>query len=170
MDGTQTSGRICAGMFGWMHAAGVGELTDVGQGRFTGNKYVELLEEVLLPSVRAMLFPELTPFYLVQDNSPVHSSNVVKSWFQDHPEITLLPHPPKSPDLNPIENIWGMMIQNLSLDNPVLHSRATMVNRVKLAWEELRSQGGRDMTAELVASMPCRLNSVIDAGGAYTKY
>ena len=28
-------------------------------------------------------------------------------------EITLFPHPPKSPDLNPIETIWALMKQKL---------------------------------------------------------
>ena len=29
-------------------------------------------------------------------------------------QIELLAHPPKSPDINPIENIWGLMVQELS--------------------------------------------------------
>lgn len=146
-----------------MHAGGVGELTAVGRGRFTTDEYVELLVNVLLSSV---LLPEPIPLYLVQDNRPSHTSRLVKTWFHVHPEITLLPHPPKSPDVNPIKNIWGMMMQGTVEDNSVAHSRAAVVDRAKLAGEQLRSQDGRDLTGKLVASMPLRLNSVIDAGGA----
>lgn len=167
--GTRRSGRVTAGLFGWMHSSGVGELADVGPGRFTGDKYIEILEEVLLPSVTALLFPEPTAFYLVQDNSPIHTCRAVKAWFQEHPQITLLPHPPKSPDLNPIEHVWAAMTKQM----PTYHihrSRDVVVANALLAWEHLRSPARRDLTAALVASMPRRLDYVIAAGGSYTNY
>ncbi|XP_076047432.1 uncharacterized protein LOC143028967 [Oratosquilla oratoria] len=39
---SRRSGRLTAGLFGWMHASGVGELTDVGPGRFTGSQGIYL--------------------------------------------------------------------------------------------------------------------------------
>ena len=95
MVATRRSGRVTAGLFGWMHASGVGQLADVGPGRLTGQKYVELLEEVLLPSVEVLLFPEGEPFYLLQDNSPIHTCRVVQEWFTRHPYITVLPYTPQ---------------------------------------------------------------------------
>lgn len=163
------SGRVSAGLFGWMHAGGVGQLVDVGQGRFTGNKYIDLLEGALLPSVEAMLFPAGTPFYLVQDNSPIHTCRAVKEWFARHPHITLLPHPPRSPDLNPIEHVWAAMIKHMPDTGPHL-TRDGVVTTALQAWEHLRSRERRDLTSALVASMPRRFNAVIAAGGAYTKY
>lgn len=96
-----------------MHASGVGELADVGPGHFNGRKYIEILEEVLLPSVETLLFLDNSPFYLVQDNSPIHNCRVVKEWFAHHPHITLLPHPSKSPDLNPIEQVSAAMVRGM---------------------------------------------------------
>ncbi|KAK3868149.1 hypothetical protein Pcinc_026435 [Petrolisthes cinctipes] len=75
------SERIGAGLFGWIHASGVGELVDVGTGRLTGEEYVEILEEVFLPSDRILLYPHPSEFFLVQDNSPIHKCEVVKKWF-----------------------------------------------------------------------------------------
>jgi len=43
-------------------------------------------------------------FRLVHSNSVVHTSHVIKEWFSQHPEIEVL-CPPKSPDLNLIENV-----------------------------------------------------------------
>ncbi|KAH0557569.1 hypothetical protein KQX54_008410 [Cotesia glomerata] len=47
-------------------------------------------------------YPTIT---FMHDNSPVHTAAIVKEWFNQHPDVHLLPHPPYSPDLNPIENI-----------------------------------------------------------------
>lgn len=55
-----------------MKNSGVSKLAAVGPGRFTSAKYTNMLEEILLPSVQAWLFPDDEPFYLIQDNSPVH--------------------------------------------------------------------------------------------------
>ena len=169
MVGNRRSGRVGAGLFGWIHSSGVGELADTGPGRLTGARYVEILDDILLESVRILLFPEGVPFYLVQDNSPIHTSRVVRDWFQRHPEITLLPHPPRSPDLNPIEHVWAAMTRRMRA-NPACHSSDEVIADARQAWEEIRSPAGQELTVTLVGSLPSRLNSVIGAGGAYTHY
>lgn len=169
MVATRRSGRVTAGQFGWMNASGIGELADVGPGRFTGAKYVDILEEVLLPSVQAWLFPDNVPFYLIQDNSPIHTCRAVREWFARHPHITLLPHPPRSPDLNPMEHIWAAMVRKMpDLERP--RTRGAVIAATLEAWEQLRRAPGQPFTAELVASMPRRLNAVLGAGGGYTAY
>lgn len=166
---SKRSGRITARLFGWINGAGVGELTDVGEGRFNAEKYVEILDEVFIPSVRAMLFPDRMPFSLVQDNSPIHSARIVKLWFQEHPEISLLPHPPRSPDLNPIEHIWATMTK-MCTENVTHRTRSSVLRSATMAWEELRKPDGQELAHSLVTSMPYRLNAVLAAGGGYTHY
>lgn len=43
-----------------------------------------------------------------QDNAPAHSAKVVKNWLQKNVEF-IDDWPPNSPDLSPIENVWGRM-------------------------------------------------------------
>ncbi|RVE41369.1 hypothetical protein evm_013985 [Chilo suppressalis] len=50
------SGRICANMWGWMSAAGPGELVAIS-GRTNGQAYLELLQEALIPTAR-VVYPE----------------------------------------------------------------------------------------------------------------
>ncbi|KAI8431536.1 hypothetical protein MSG28_016034 [Choristoneura fumiferana] len=95
--------------WGWMSSMGPGELVEIG-GRMNSERYLEVLKDVMLPSVR-VAYPE-GQIYLVHDNSSVHKSKIVKDWLNSQKDITVFEWPAKSPDLNPIENLWGQMVLN----------------------------------------------------------
>lgn len=50
------SGHVTVNIWGWVNLNSVGEMTDI-EGRFTAEKYLEVLEEVMLPTVRAYTHP-----------------------------------------------------------------------------------------------------------------
>ena len=56
--------------------------------------------------------------------------------------ITLLPLPPKCPELNPVENIWQFMRDNW-LSNRIFKSYADIVDHCCLAWNRLIDQPSR---------------------------
>lgn len=80
---------------------------------FTGIMNAERLATVfesgLLPFLRKY-FPD--GHRLQQDNDPKHSSFYIEDFFEDN-GVNWWPTPPESPDLNPIENIWGSLKQYL---------------------------------------------------------
>jgi hypothetical protein len=53
--------------------------------------------------------------------------------------ITILPLPPKAPELNPVENIWQFMRENW-LSNRVFESYEQIVDLCCDAWNRLRDQ------------------------------
>ena len=55
------------------------------------------------------------------------------------PNLTLLPLPPKCPELNPVENVWQFLRDNW-LSNRVFRSYADIVDHCCFAWNNLVDQ------------------------------
>ena len=94
-------------VWGWFSAGGAGDFVRIA-GKFNKEKYLEILQNVLLPSIQDRFPNQQVRF--IHDLSPIHQ--VIRSWFREQPEITALPWPPKGADLNPIENHWGNMVKD----------------------------------------------------------
>ena len=62
--------------------------------------------------------------------------------------ITLLPLPPKCPELNPVENVWQFMRDNW-LSNRIFSSYDNIVDHCCFAWNRLTDQPWRIMTIGL---------------------
>lgn len=132
----------------------------------TGEQYVAILEEVLLPSVRAMALPAPERIYLVQDNSPIHKSRIVNNWFNDHEEFVRLVWPPRSPDFNPIEELWAYMVNEWN--NGDERNARDLMNHCRAVWESMRHN--QRMCEQMVRSMPDRIQECVEAGGGHTRY
>lgn len=145
-------------------AHGPGELLKI-EGKLNGQQYIEILEEVLLPTVRAMAIPHPETITLVHDNSSIHKSRAVTEWLEQHPEILVIDWPSKGCDLNPIEHLWAAMCQEWSVGDQ--RNAAAVESTAMEVWESLRRG---QLCSKLVDSLPKRLQAVIEANGGWTKY
>ena len=164
VSASRRSGRIDVGMWGWIWGYGVGEIYPL-YSRFNSTVYLDILENILLPSVRSLNPHE--QIYLLHDNSPVHKSKLVQNWLKSRNDITVINWPSLSPDLNPIENIWARIVLKWQIGN-CIKTKDALVKHVKNIWEEMR--GCPDICENLALSMKRRLISVIDNNGGHTKY
>lgn len=81
---------------------------------------------------------------LLLDQAGWHGSAALES----PANITLLPLPPRSPELNPVENVWQFMRDNW-LSNRVFTSYDDILDQCCRAWNRLVEQPWRIMTLGL---------------------
>lgn len=157
----RASGRISVNMWGWISSAGVGELAQLPS-RANAIDYVEKMDTIMVPTVRCVYPQEEVPnIHFVHDNCPTHKARVTKNWFRQHPDIIEIPWPSKSPDLNPIENIRGIMVQRW--ENGQERKKQALEEHCHEVWESLRHS---DICSRIVESMPARLQAVSESNGA----
>ncbi len=102
-------------------------------------------------------------FIFQQDLAPAHTGKGTKSWFNDH-GVTVLDWPANSPDLNPIENLWGIVKRKMRDTRP--NNADDLKAAIKATWASIPPQ----QCHKLITSMPRRIEAVIKAKGAPTKY
>ena len=138
---------------------------DAKRGGFSSWSYIKVLEEDLLPNY-------LPGTFFQQDNAPIHKSNVVKEWLEEH-GIWTIHWPAHSPDLNPIEHVWKKMKDILMRDFPGLSELTENEANNGLFHRALREYWERVPQAfidRLVESVPRRMEAVRKVKGWYTKY
>ena len=78
-------------------------------GIMNAERLKSVLEVGLLPFIHNH-FPGGHRLY--HDNDPKHASHLIEDFFEEQ-QVHWWPTPPESPDLNPIENVWGSLKQYL---------------------------------------------------------
>lgn len=130
------------------------------RGNLTARRYIDqLLRPIVLPRRQNQ-----RRFVLMQDNARPHTANVTRRFFQRH-DITVLPHPPMSPDLNPIEHVWDIMGRRLRREYPNLHNLGELEHALQRIWNTIPQ-----VQISRCINMAERLRAVIESRGGNTRY
>lgn len=140
------------GCFAW---SGVGNLEKI-DGIMTADSYISILKRNLKESARKVGLGK--KYIFQQDNDPKHTAHKTTAYFRAS-RIKVLEWPPQSPDLNPIENLWSILDQNV--DKGDVTNRDSLFQSLVKAWTNINPQHIKN----LVESMPRRLQAVIEAKG-----
>ena len=140
-------------VFGGISGSGVGPLY-----RCVGNVNAHSYRDILV-SYEDYLHGKM----LAQDNAPCHKARLVMGWLHEH-HIEVLPWPPYSPDLNPIENLWAVMKSRVK--GKEFPTKDSLWVDLQAIWNTF----SQDFIRKYVDSMPRRVAAVILAKGGSTRY
>lgn len=157
------SGRFSVNVWAWISILGPGVAWRI-DGRFNAVAYLDILQNVMLPSVE-QLYPN--DFIFQQDNCPIHTARIITQWYQNN-NIEILPWPSCSPDMNPLENVWSLIVKKIYKRNFRPANAEELWEVIQNAWEELSED--QNYWQNLTESMPRRLDAVLEANEAMTKY
>ncbi|KAG2465915.1 TCB1 transposase, partial [Polypterus senegalus] len=147
-------------LWGCFSAAGTGRLVRI-KGKMIAAMYRDILDENLLQSALDLRLGRR--FIFQQDNDPKHTAKISKEWLQDN-SVNVLEWPSQSTDLNLIEHLWRDL--KMAVHRRFPSNLMELERCCKEEWAKL----AKDRCAKLVASYSKRLEAVIAAKGASTKY
>jgi len=127
-------------------------------GTYDSVKYTDMLEECLEPFMQ----PD---WVFMQDGASIHRSKHTMQWLKER-NIPILEWPANSPDLNLIENLWGILTRAVFANGRQFNTKEELKAEILKQWDMIREE----CLTSLVKSMPNRIIDVISLKGSNTKY
>ncbi|RYP72527.1 hypothetical protein DL771_004167 [Monosporascus sp. 5C6A] len=132
-------------------------------GGITAEKYIEYI----LPLIVQWRDGGRPTMILQQDNAPAHAARIMKYTVCNVYGIPLMEWPAKSPDLNPMENVWSWMKNWLYLHYDTDHmTLRELWYALYEAWKAIPES----LLENIARSMPDRLRKVIENDGDMSGY
>ncbi|KMQ81987.1 hypothetical protein RF55_24576 [Lasius niger] len=134
--------------------------TDIAflKGRQCSDDYQKMLEVQLLPFGKLLGGDE---WIYQQDNCSIHVSNSTMQWFRQN-QVTVMDWPALSPDLNPMENLWGILARDVYANGRQFATVQDLKLQIERSWFSLKPE----FLQTLVLSMPDRVFEVIRKNGS----
>jgi transposase len=102
--------------------------------RIDNKIYVEKCLKPLVATLKAKGV-DIEDVLLMHDGASCHRHADVQAWMREHKLSELSPWPAKSPDLNPIENLWALLAERVSRHGPI--DKAELTKFVEAEWKKL---------------------------------
>lgn len=121
--------------------------------------YIGILQENLIATANNLY----RRWRLVQDNATPHKSRMTTAWLTDNGIRTIL-WPAASPDLNPIENVWAIVKNDVEKHSPL--TLDDWKQNIVQSWNNITP----DTRRRLIFSVKRRFQMVLDNEGEIISY
>lgn len=130
--------------------------------RMNSSDYIQVLDNSLLPFLNEN---RECPFIFMQDNARIHTSRQTRAFLEDC-SINLMDWPACSPDLNPIENVWGILARRVYKNSSVYENISQLKAAICREWTHLEPQ----LLINLTNSMKNRIFDIGRVNGNSINY
>ena len=127
-------------------------------------KYISILHKGLLPIFSSGKMNKVNSLFM-EDGAPCHSARATQHWLSQN-GINKLLRPSQSPDMNPTENLWGILDRNLRKKKRKSSSKPQLLALLRQTWQEIP----QDDIRQLINALPRRVLALKTAKGMSTKY
>ena len=148
-------------VWGCFSARGMPQLKII-EGTLNSDRYQQLIEDIMLPFAESAYKGE---WRFQQDNASMHVSKSTREFFMDR-VVFVMDWPSCSPDLNPIENLWGILVRQVYRDFRQFESLQDLREAIETAWDNIDPE----VLKKLADSMTKRCIKVIKNKGAPSGY
>jgi arginine repressor len=104
---------------------------------------------------------------ILHDRHPVHMSKFTQEFMRKQ-KLHAVAFPAKAADINPIENLWGIVAKRVYASNKVYLDADSLLHAVKSVWADV--QRDDKLRGNLVGSMPKRVSDMVRMKGGCIKY
>ena len=94
--------------------------------------YRKTLQRGPFQDARNLLSGSRMPWFFMQDGASIHTAKGTADFFEKHEVPLMKGHPPNSPDLNPIENVWKLL--NDRLRRHKIHTKKALFKVAQQEW------------------------------------
>ncbi|OQS55782.1 tc3a [Ecytonucleospora hepatopenaei] len=131
------------------------------EGTMTSGSYKKLMERIIVPFV----LNSDENFIYQQDNASVHVNGEMRGFFEGK-GVPVLDWPSCSPDLNPMENLWGWIVQKVYDQCISYRSKKDLKNAILDTWRNIPL----NLLKKYYVSMQKRCHGIIKSLGERINY
>lgn len=130
--------------------------------RMNSADYIDVLKKSLVPYLRRF---RRMRFTYQHDNARIHVSRETSEWLKTQ-RVDILNWPACSPDINPMENLWAIMVRRIYADNKQYVTVDELKVAILDAWRAIEPS----IINNLINSMDNRVFQLINRSGKLTDY